>query len=175
MRFRAALASAFALACALAIGCGYQVVHYADALGDARTIAIRGLRNDTFEPGVDAIVSDALAREFVRRGALRVVDDPARADLVVSGAVARLDVSRRSFSSIALALEYELALRLDLQIVRRDGTAVPLDATALSETERYVASADVEVERTHREEALRRIAGLLAGRIHDALFERIAP
>jgi hypothetical protein len=38
-----------------------------------------------------------------------------------------------------------------------------------------VASADVEVERTHREEALRRLATLLAGRVHDALFERIAP
>lgn len=160
---------------ALALGCGYTPVRYADALGDARTIAIRGLRNDTFEPGLDALVSDALAREFLRRGALRLVADPERADLVLSGSVASLEVSRKSFSSISFALEYELALGLDLRLARRDGTVVPLDATAEHETERYVASADVEVERTHREEALRRLAGLLAGRIHDALFERIAP
>jgi Lipopolysaccharide-assembly len=124
---------------------------------------------------VETLVSDALAREFLRRGALRLVEDPARADVVISGSVARLDVSRKSFSSIALAIEYELQLGLAIRVARRDGTLVPLDAAAQVETERYVASADVEVERTHREEALRRLASLLAGRVHDALFERIAP
>jgi hypothetical protein len=163
------------LALSLALGCGYQPVRYAEALGDAKTVAIAGLRNETFEPGLEALVSDALAREFLRRGALRMVEQPERADLVISGAVAKLGVARKSFSSVALALEYELQLELALKVVRRDGTLVPLDATAQHETERYVASADVEVERTHREEALRRLAGLLAGRVHDALFERVAP
>jgi hypothetical protein len=162
------------LACAFALGCGYTPVRYADALGDAKTVAIVGFRNDTFEPGIEALVSDALAREFLRRGA-RLAEEPARADVVISGAVAKLDVSRKSFSSIALAIEYELRLGLAIRVARRDGTVVPLDAAAQTETERYVASADVEVERTHREEALRRLATLLAGRVHDALFERIAP
>ena len=39
----------------------------------------------------------------------------------------------------------------------------------------YQASADVEVTRTNRKEALRRLAGVLAGRFHDALFEQISP
>lgn len=160
---------------ALLLTCGYAPVRYADALGDARTIAIRGLRNTTSEPGLDALVSDALAREFLRRGALALVEEPERADLVLGGSVASLRVTRKSFSSISFALEYELALELDVELTRRDGTRVPLDRSALRETERYVASADVEVERTHREEALRRLASLLAGRIHDALFERLAP
>jgi hypothetical protein len=168
------------LCAALVVGvvgfaCGYTPVRYADALGDAKTVAIVGLVNETFEPGIEAIVSDALAREFLRRGALRVVEQRARADLVVSGAVAQLGVSRKSFSSVALAIEYELRLSLALKIARRDGTVVPLDAAAQTETERYVASAEVEVERTHREEALRRLATLLAGRVHDAVFERVAP
>lgn len=158
-----------------ALACGYAPVRYADALGDAKTVAIVGLRNDTFEPGIEAIVSDALAREFLRRGGLRLVEQPERADVVISGAVASLGVSRKSFSSVALAIEYELRLGLAIRVARRDGTLVPLDAAAQTETERYVASADVEVERTHREEALRRLATLLAGRVHDALFERVAP
>jgi hypothetical protein len=172
---RAARFAAVLWACAVALACGYTPVRYAEALGDARTVAIVGLRNDTFEPGIDSLVSDALSREFLRRGALRVVEQPERADLVISGAVAKLTVSRTSFSSVALAIEYELRLALALHVARRDGTIVPLDAAAQTETERYVASADVEVERTHREEALRRLAMLLAGRVHDALFERIAP
>jgi len=166
---------ALGIACLAALGCGYTPVRYADALGDAKTVAIVGLGNETFEPGVELLVSDALSREFLRRGALRMVEDPARADLVISGAVAKLGVSRKSFSSISLALEYELRLTLALKVARRDGTLVPLDPSAQTETERYVASADVEAERTHREEALRRLSSLLAGRVHDALFERIAP
>jgi hypothetical protein len=162
-------------AAALVLGCGYTAVRYADALGDAKTVAIVGLTNDTFEPGLDSLVSDALAREFMRRGGLRLVESPARADLVVGGSVTKLSVARKSFSSVALAIEYELQLQLALRIARRDGTVVPLDAAAQTETERYVASADVEVERTHREEALRRLASLLAGRVYDALFERVAP
>jgi hypothetical protein len=162
-------------ALALAAACGYAPVRYADALGDAKTVAIVGLANDTFEPGLDSLVSDALAREFMRRGGLRLLENPERADLVVSGSVAKLAVARKSFSSVALAIEYELRLGLALEIKRRDGTVVPLDAAAETESERYVASADVEVERTHREEALRRLATLLAGRVYDALFERVAP
>lgn len=168
-----------ALACvalALLLGaCGYSFVRYGDGLGDVRRVAIRGLVNDSFEPGVEALVSDALTREFLQRGALRLVDDPAAADLVIGGAVKRVEVRRRSFSSILFALEYEVRMELGLSVARRDGTPVAIDPNALTESERYLASSDVEVTRTNRQEALRRLAGVLAGRVHDALYERIAP
>jgi hypothetical protein len=168
-----------ALACAalalLVGGCGYSFVRYGGGLGDVRRVAIRGLVNDSFEPGVEALVSDALTREFRQRGALRLVDDPDAADLVIGGAVKRVDVRRRSFSSILFALEYEVRMELGLAVARRDGTLVAIDPNALAESERYLASADVEVTRTNRQEALRRLAGVLAGRVHDALYERIAP
>jgi hypothetical protein len=168
--------STLALALALLVGgCGYSFVRYGGGLGDVRRIAIRGLGNDTFEPGVESLVSDALTREFRQRGALRLVDDPAAADLVIGGAVKQVDIRRRSFSSILFALEYEVRMELGLTVSQRDGTPVPIDANALAESERYLASSDVEVTRTNRQEALRRLAGVLAGRVHDALYERIAP
>jgi hypothetical protein len=156
-------------------GCGYSVVRYGAGLGDVRRVAIRGLSNDSFEPGVETLVSDALAREFLRRGALRLVDTPETADLVISGAVKSVRVRRRSFSSILFALEYEVRMELALSLARRDGTPVAIDPNALAESERYLASSDLEVTRTNRQEALRRLAGVLAGRVHDALYERIAP
>lgn len=156
-------------------GCGYQWVRYQDALGDARRVAIRGIRNDTYEPGLDALVSDALVREFRRRGALVLVDDLAAADLVLGGQVRSLATAGRSFSSIQFALEYEVTLTLDLEVRRRDGSPLPMDLRALQESELYLASADVEAARKNREEALRRLASLLAGRVHDALFERAVP
>jgi hypothetical protein len=156
-------------------GCGYSLVRYGSGLGDAHRIAIRGLTNDSFEPGVEALVSDALAREFAQRGALRLVEDPATADLVIGGTVSSVEVRAESFSSILFALEYQVRMQLGLTVKRRDGSEVPIDPNALVESERYLASSDLEVTRTNRQEALRRLAGVLAGRVHDALYERIAP
>ena len=166
----ACVAAAFLL-----FACGYSFVRYGGGLGDVRRVAIRGLGNDSFEPGVEALVSDALAREFLRRGALRLVDDPASADLVISGAVKRVDTRTEGFSSVLYALEYEVHMELGLVVERSGGAAVAIDPNALAESERYLASADVEVTRTNRVEALRRLSGVLAGRLHDALYERIAP
>ena len=175
-RARLVLAPVLILVLAAAsLGCGYQLVRYSEALGDARRVAIRGLSNQTYEPGVDTLMSDALYREFLRRGALQVVEDPGAADLVIAGSVRDLVIRSRSFSSIAFALEYEAVMALEIEVTRRDGTPVVLDGRALVESEIYLASADVEVTRTNREEALRRISSVLAGRIHDALYERIAP
>lgn len=159
----------------LLAGCGYKLVRYDGALGDVRRVAIQGFANDTFEPLADEVVSASIAREFLRRGALEIVEDPADADLVVVGRVTDARIARRSFSSISFALEYEIHLGLDVQVTRPDGTEVVLDSRSLSESELYLSSADLEVNRTYREEAMRVVADTLAGRIHDSLYERVAP
>ena len=48
------------------------------------------------------------------------------------------------------------------------------DRQALREQcERYLASADVEVQRKNRQEALREVSRLVAGRVYDALYESL--
>lgn len=172
-----ALRALLLLAPLLAGGCfaGYEIVRYENALGDVRTLAIRGLDNESYEPGVEAIVSDALVTEFMRRGALQLIDDPGAADLVISGVVEDVQIQSRTFSSIEFALEYAVSIRLRLEVSRRDGTTVELDDRSLQESELYFASADVETMRKNREEAMRRISMILAGRVHDSLFERSVP
>lgn len=164
-----------ALAVALLAGCGYKPVRYDQALGDVQRVAVRGFANDTFEPLADEIVSAAIMREFLRRGALQIVEDPERADLIIVGRVTDAQIARRSFSSISFALEYEVRLRLDVQVTRPDGTIVYVDERSLGESELYLSSADLEVSRTYREEAMRQVADTLAGRLHDSLYERVAP
>ncbi len=155
--------------------CGYRFVRYDSGLGDVRTVAIQTLRNDSFEPGVERVVTDALLREFLRRGGVRVVEDPGRADLVLSGAVLPLLTHAQSLSAAVFVLEEQVALSLALEARRGDGTLVPLHASAQNESEVYLVSADVEATRKNREEAIRRLAGVLAGRVHDALAEGLAP
>lgn len=168
-------------------GCGFQFAPYrgGEVVGN---VVIEGLDNDSFEPGVEATVLDALHRVFLRRGVLTLVDDPAQADFVIGGIIEPIQTRSRSFSSVTLALEYEVTMRLSLDVLRVtglaedglgvaglgvDGNEVVLDGTLLQESEFYLASADVEVLRRNRREALLHVSDVIASRIHDALYEHL--
>jgi hypothetical protein len=170
---RSLLAAAL-LASALTGCSGYRWVHYGGALGDVRRVAILPLGNKSYEPGADALASDALLREFQRRGSVVVVSDPKDADLVLSGSVLPFGTHTRSFSSVAFALEYEVSMGLELSVRRRDGTSIRFGPGVLRESELYLASSDVEVQRKNREEAIRRLSTVLASRVHDALAEKLS-
>src|SRR5262245_4168232 len=161
------------LAIALATGCGYSLVGAGGSLGDVHTVAIPVLRNDSWEPGVEYVVGDALRREFLRRHGVRLIDDASRADLVLGGRVRTVRSRAATVDSLVLALEYEITIELDLEARRADGRQVPLDRESLRDSERYLASADQEATRKNRTEALRRVAGVLAGRAYTALAETL--
>jgi hypothetical protein len=65
-------------------------------------------------------------------------------------------------------------MTLSLEVDAALGGSVSLDGAALSGTELYLASADVEAARKNRREALQRISDVLAARIHDALGLHLA-
>ena len=94
---------------------------------------------------------------------------------MLGGSVQEIGIAARTFSSIQFALEYSVTVRLKLEVKRRDGSVVKLDDRSLQDSELYFASADIEVTRKNREEAIRRVSTLLAGRVHDSLFERAVP
>jgi hypothetical protein len=156
------------------MGCGYHFVQYRAAVPGASTLAIRPLENRTFEPGVEAVVLEALRREALERDGLRLIDDPGAADLVISGNVGALNVAARSFTSIVLSVEYEVTMGLNLVLRPREGEPIPFDPRALHESDRYLASADLEAMRKNRREAIHRLASVLADRVYDSLYESAA-
>jgi hypothetical protein len=175
MRGRSAFVVGLAAVLVAAVaGCSnYRLVRASDGLGPVRRVAVKQLSNGSYEPGLELMVTEALRREMRRRGAI-LVSDPEQADLVLEGSVQELRVSARSFSSIAFALEYSIEMRLHLFARRSDGTQVRIDPSALREVELYLTSADVEAEHKNRDEALRRLAALLASRVHESLANRLA-
>ena len=138
-------------------------------------IAIQTPRNESYEPGVEYLVADALRREALRRGGPELIEDPAAADLVLSGYVVHVRSLPRGFSSVVLALEYELTVGVVFQARRSDGTELPVDHSRMTETERYLASADVEVQRKNKQEALRRVSAILATRLFDTVTSVLSP
>lgn len=155
------------LALALWTGCGYRWVRQADA-ADV-TVSVVTLDNDSVEPGLELTVTRALRQEFLRRAVPRLVSQPSAASLVIRGRVLPISTQATSFDTVALALEYRVEVALDLQVAVREGAPIQIDRASLKESELYLASADPEATRKNREEALRRIADVLAGRVHDAI------
>ena len=152
------------------LACGYRFVGGAAGLPGVAAVVIETPTNDSFEPGLEFLVADALRRELLRRGGARLVEEREGADLIISGRVAALRARSRSQSSVYLALEYGLTLELDLEVHRADGERLPV-SRRLADTERYLASADVEAERKNRGEAVRRVASVLASRYFDRVSE----
>jgi len=170
--WRPAAFALLALGALSAPGCGYTWVGAEDSggLGLGR-VAVETPENASRQSGLDLVVADALRREVLRRAGARLVEEPERADWVVSGRVLPLRVVPASLSPVVLTLEYEVTLELVLRARAPDGRERESDRRALRETERYLSSADAEAQRKNRDEALRRVSRVLAARFLDWLDE----
>ena len=154
----------------LGLACGYRQLGVPDDLGS--DIEIRMLENRSNEPGLEKMLQDAVAEEFRRRGELEPhFSGTASADLVFDGVVRDVLVRTTAFSSVALALEDEVEVVLDVSIERSPSGAVVWQRRGWAESERFTASADAQTYDSNRSQALRRLASLFAGRIHDELLQ----
>jgi hypothetical protein len=159
--------AAVALLGLAALGCGYRVLGAPEGLGP--DIEIGMLENRSNSPGVERMLSDALHEEFVRRGQLEPRYADGSASLVLNGVVREVSVRHSAVSTVGLALEDQLELVVDVSIRRRADGSVVWRRDGWTQQERYTSSADVQVQRTNREQALRRLSAELASRLHDEL------
>lgn len=183
-RHSATAAGSARVLCVLALfvlGCGYQFVR-APTLGGGSggssgsiRIAVPALVNDSFDSKVAVLLTDALRRECLRRGVLRLVDASAAPDIVVVGRVLPIETFATSVSSVSAALEQQVEVEADLHAERGDGSEIQLPDTLFTEWELYLESADVEAARKNRDEALRRVASVIATRFHDVLTASLSP
>ena len=167
-----------ALLVAAVLGCGYTVERASSAASpDAPRLSVRTLDNDSAEPGLERLMSEALRKEWLRRGHFRLVADPQRADFVVEGRVLPLRVRTQTLSSVVLAIEHSVTLRVELAWMASAGELAGrrqlLPTRLLTESEIYLSSADLEASRKNRKEALRRVAGLIAERAADAFASEV--
>jgi hypothetical protein len=155
-----------------ALSCGYHFVVPEPSLGPGvEWIEVRPLENRSNEPGLEGLLGEALVEEFNRRGELRPVygGAPDGPGLVLSGVIEDIDVRPTAFSSAGLALEFEILVELDLDLLRGADGSPLWERQRMSLTERFLASAEPGVHESNKEEAFQRIATELAGRVHDVL------
>ena len=167
--YRATQTALLTLALLLVSSCGYRPLIANAELGSA--IEIRLLENISTEPGVEKLVAEALVEEFLRRGALKPRYQSGGADLVLEGRIRRVSAGHVAFSSVALALEDEIELVLDVTVLRPSTGEVLWARSGWSRAETFTTSGDPNVYESNKLQALRRISAGVANRIHDELLQ----
>lgn len=157
------------------VACGYRPLDGKGVFGpDVKTIEVEAFDNASTAPGLEQQIADAMVEEFARRAWLEPVlqDQVANPDLVMSGELLTADVRSNSYSAGGLALEERVEVRFDVSVKRGASGEVVYRHPGWSVTEVFLSSADPMVYASNKEQALRRVASVIAERVHDELFQR---
>lgn len=168
---RAALSFGAAALLLAAAGCGYHFSERTDAIPvELKTVTIPLWENDTAEPGIEAIFTNAMVKQFATRGWLDPVSTR-EADTVLEGKIETVDVQPVSFSSVAIELEDRVNVVVSVTLRRKKDLSILWSSSRLIGSEVYDSTPDFNVNLRNREQALRKVATDMAASVHDQIFQ----
>lgn len=143
-RWWRSLAAASLLFCAT--DCGYRLIgSQTQVAGGVRTVSIGAFENRTREIGLERNLAFAFEREIYRRGLLRLEDDPAAGEGILSGTIRELKTRPVAFDSDDEALEYETELTVEVILKRRDDGEVLWQSSRMQAIEEYSVNKSIVV------------------------------
>lgn len=150
------------LLCALLLGgCGYHRPGQGENLGQVNSLQVQFFANQTYEPFLENILTNAVTQRFLRTRRWRLVEDPARADAVFSGTVVDYHSDPVSFDANDNVLEYRAQIKAAGELRRQEDGRV-LWKGALSWSEEYPGSLDKARQEDEKRIAINSIAQRLA-------------
>lgn len=107
----------------LTSGCGYTFQGSGSVLpADVRRIYIPPAQNNTAEPGLSNIITEALRDRFERYGVVYVVDNQIEADAILEARIEQLDrETRTSTSTTDTDFQLDSVLTLGAELRRKSG------------------------------------------------------
>jgi outer membrane lipopolysaccharide assembly protein LptE/RlpB len=146
----------------LLAGCGYHFVGQGGGFpGDIQSLAIQTFENKTKEMTLHRVVTSAVRNEFVSRRDLRIVG-VGEADAVLQGTITSFTTSSLAYDAEGRAIEYRVAINLDLKLVRRVDGTILWEVPNFAKTEEYRASTEVLTNEAQKNRAIRTLAEDLA-------------
>lgn len=137
---------------------------------DIKAVAVPIFVNDSSEPGLETVLTNALIYEFTRSRILNLAPEK-EAQAVIYGRIKAVAEDAAVYASQTLALERRLTVTLEVSCRRADNDQVLWQDPFLSRSETFVVSTDPYQTQRNREEALKKIAQDLSERIHNGVLE----
>jgi hypothetical protein len=123
--FRSLIGPCTYLAFLCLLGCGYQFAGRSDLFPkDIHSVYVEPFLNRTRDVGLGPEITTALRGELYRRGELQLVDQPDRADAILSGVVRSFDSLTASVNQNAEVLQFEATLIVDTTFRRREPSEI---------------------------------------------------
>jgi outer membrane lipopolysaccharide assembly protein LptE/RlpB len=165
------LAGALALSCFLS-GCGYHVEGSVNVLPtDVHTIAVQPFANASVQYKLTDYLAESVSREFITRTRYKVVADPAKADAVLSGAVANLfSVATVADPVTGRSTGAQVVVQVQVKLVDKNGKVL-FQRPNVEFRERYEISVDPKQYFDESGAALQRLSGDVARTIVSAVIE----
>jgi len=147
-------------------GCGYQMAgRGASQLPPhLKTIAIPVFENKSGEPTIQRPFTEALRRAFITDGRLRLVNNKAGANLLVTGTLTKYSIRAVAFDSLDVAIEYWVNLEANVLVTDQVNNKTYLKQTLKTRWE-YQADDRVITSEASRQEALVQTYRVLAQRL----------
>jgi outer membrane lipopolysaccharide assembly protein LptE/RlpB len=166
-------AAALVLLVWLLAACGYHAAGRADLLPpNLRTIAIPAFHNSTVRYKLTDWMPEALAREFISHTRYRVVSDPARADMVLQGAILNYSFNPTIFDPQAQRANVaDLRVTLQVTLTERSTGRVLFQRPRLEIKESYQISPDASEYFEESDLALRRASRRVAQQVVTSILE----
>ncbi len=99
-------------------GCGYALVGKGNFLPtDAKTVQVPTFVNRTTRVELEQRVTRSVAEEMVSRSGLRLVSEPAGADLIVKGVITSFGINPVAFDGQGRATQYQITVRASIELV----------------------------------------------------------
>ncbi len=154
----------------IAGGCGYRYAGQATALPEAiRSIAIPVFKNDSTEPGIEAVVTRAVIEKFERDGRLRVTSRE-NADAALNGTIEIYTLRPIAFDTNNNATAYRVKIRLRIRMEDKTGGSANRQTTMESQWD-YTSNASITQTERAREAAIVKAAQYLGDSLVGYLFE----
>lgn len=153
--------------------CGYQMAGTGTAKlpEHLRTIAIPVLDNVSQEPAINRSLTERIRQSFLRDGRLKLVSNPANADLVLTGKLTNYSIRAVGFNEFDVATEYWVFIDLDVEVKDRVKNETYLKQTLKTRWD-YRAGIDVVQAETARQEAFRQAYRLLGNRLVSLVVDK---
>lgn len=149
--------------------CGYKIGNaLVDTPAGIKSVAVPVFDNYTTEPELGAILAEALRKEILRRGILRL-DSPSQADAVVRGAAMQVKLEPLSFSGQGFTTAYRVKLKINVRLEKHGEIIWKMDE--LEKDEQFLVEGTPSNDISVRRRALEKVASDLMEMLHTMMFE----
>lgn len=159
------------MASLLLCSCGYHVAGTANPLpAEIHSIAVKPFSNVSTQYKLSDYLAEAVTRELNTRTRYKIIADPAKADAVLSGAVANVIAGATVSDPIKGATGAQLVVYIQFKLVDRNGKVL-IDRPNVEYRQQYEISVDPRQYFDESQVAAQRVATDVARSIASAVLE----